>query len=274
MINMFTDWLSVALILAAAGVFGGFLAGLFGIGGGLIIVPTLYFVLQWQGVATDLAMTMAVQTSLISIIFTSLSSLRAHHKLNNVDWQIAKVWLPATVVGALLGGMVVSGVRSNYLIILFSLLLLSVAIYRVINPDRRASNRSMPSRAVQRFVAASIGLLSVCVGVGGGATSVPALLFMGVNIHRAIGTSAALGFAIAFPGSIAILALTEGNTNTPPGSLGLIYLPALVFLLPFTVLCAPLGAKYGKRLRDKTLNTLFAFALFIIAAKMLFSVLG
>lgn len=265
---MISDWVSLVLLLSSAGIFGGFLAGLFGIGGGLVIVPALYFILQHLGVAAELAMTMAVQSSLVSIIFTSLSSLRAHHKLGNVDWALVKLWFPATVSGALLAGAVVAQIRSNLLTVLFACLLLVVAVYKFIYPQASASSRPQPRVIVQRAVAAAIGVLSVCVGVGGGAISVPAMLVMGVPIHRAIGSSAALGFAIALPGSIAILLFSQSISGLPPGSFKLIYLPALIILLPLTILFAPLGAKFGKKLNARVLNRLFVLLLCFIAAKM------
>lgn len=267
---MALDWVSISL-LGASGIVGGLLAGLFGIGGGLVIVPTLYFFLINLSVTPELAMSMAIQTSLISIIPTSVSSARAHHYLGNVDWSIVRRWCPATVFGVVIGALLVASIRSKGFTIGFGVLLLSIALYKSIYPENRSREKAMSALWLQRVCAAIIGLISACAGVGGGATSVPAMLFMGVPIHRAVGTSAALGFAIAVPASLMIFLASDNQATGIEGSFRLVYLPALVILAPLTVLCAPFGASIGKRMSAKTLSRLFAVALCVVGLKMIIS---
>lgn len=261
------------VVLVGTGVVGGLLAGLFGIGGGLVIVPALYFYLQGMGVAPELAMAMAINTSLVSIIPTSLSSMRAHHRLGNVDWKMVWHWAPFTVLGVVLGGGLVATVRSSAFTVGFGLLLLLVAGYKTFyfhQAENVPDERTLPL-SVHRVVAAVIGFVSVCAGVGGGATGVPAMRFMGVPIRRAIGTCAALGVFIALPGALAILLLSAGQGRVPAGSFHLVYGPALVLLVPFTVLFAPLGAKLGSHLNPRVLNGAFAMLLVVVGLRMVVS---
>ena len=255
-------------LLIASGITAGILAGLFGVGGGLVIVPALFFILQNMGVAPEVAIAMAVNTSLVSIIPTALSSARAHHKLNNVDWMIVYRWAPPMIVGVLLGAAMVAKVRTPWLIMFFGCLLLLVALNKLLRPRSFSGSTQMPKYPWQALVASLIGWASATAGVGGGATGVPALTAMGVSIHRAVGTCAALGLCIALPGSLLMFTLSA----TPPGALvgtfHLVYLPALFFLAPATVLCAPMGAWLGKKLSPRLLSLSFALLLIVVGGKM------
>lgn len=262
---MLNEW----LILIVAGCCGGLLAGLFGIGGGLIIVPVLYFYLQAMQVNPELAMAMAINTSLVSIIPTALSSMRAHHVLGNVDWSIVRRWAPFTIIGVLLGSLLVAYVRSPVFTSGFGLLLLFIALQKTL--FTRRYERPLPAVFVQAICAAIIGFISVCAGVGGGATGVPVMRFMGVPIRRAIGTSAALGFFVALPGAFAIIVFSQPQADAPPGSYHLVYSPALLLLAPGTILLAPLGARINKHLSSSTLNRAFAVLLVVVGLKMLTS---
>lgn len=265
------EWLVTSSLLAATGVLAGFLAGLFGIGGGMVIVPALYFYLQRLQVPPELAMAMAINTSLVSIIPTSLSSMRAHHGLGNVDWPMVRNWVPGMVVGVLVGGFLVASVRSPVFTLGFGLLLLGIATGKLIGFAGAPALRPLPSIAWQRATAMAIGFVSVCAGVGGGATGVPAMVAMGVPIHRAIGTCAALGLSIAAPGALAIVLFSTSVADAPAGSFKLIYLPALFLLAPLTIICAPVGARLGKRLTAAKLNLWFALILTFLGVKMMVS---
>lgn len=266
------EWLVPGVILAFTGVCAGFLAGLFGVGGGLVIVPALFFLLKGLGLSAEVAMAMAVNTSLAAIIPTSLSSLRAHHRLANVDWSIVKVWCLPMVLGVGLGALMVAKIRSPLFIVLFGVLLLAVAAQKLFYVGRHRERVPLPKIWLQALAASTIGWLSACVGVGGGATGVPTLVAMGLPIHRAVGTCAALGLCIALPGSIAIFALSQTPPSAPLGTFHLVYFPALVLLTPLTVFCAPLGAKFGKRLPAELLTRLFALVLVLVGARMIYSV--
>lgn len=218
-------------------------------------------------------MAVAVNTSLVSIIPTAISSLRAHHKLNNVDWLIVKRWTAPMVVGAVVGASLVAVLRTPFFILFFGCLLLFVALSKLIWRNPRPVLAGMPSYWLQATTAALIGWASAIAGVGGGATGVPALTAMSVPIHRAIGTCAALGLVIALPGATWLFLLSTTPLDAPPGTLRLIYLPALLFLAPATVLCAPLGAKLGKRLSPRLLSYSFAILLVLVGGRMVASVL-
>lgn len=258
-------------LLLIAGVIAGTLAGLFGVGGGLVIVPALFFLLQSLGVAPETAIAIAVNTSLVSIIPTAISSLRAHHKLGNVDWLIIKRWSVPMIAGVLVGASLVAVLRTSFFILFFGCLLLFVAVSKLTWRNPRPLTTTMPAYWLQVAAAAVIGWASAIAGVGGGATGVPALTAMGVPIHRAVGTCAALGLVIALPGALWLFLLSEAPPAAPVGTLRLIYLPALLFLVPATVLCAPLGAKLGKRLTPKTLSYSFAVLLVLVGARMVAS---
>lgn len=262
---------SLIVLLLIAGVIAGTLAGLFGIGGGLVIVPALFFLLQALQVPPEVAMAMAVSTSLVSIIPTAISSLRAHHKLGNVDWLIVKRWCPPMIAGVLVGASLVAVLRTPFFVLFFGCLLLFVAISKLVWRKPRALCSGLPAYWVQALAAAAIGWASAIAGVGGGATGVPALTAMSVPIHRAVGTCAALGLAIALPGAAWLFLLSQTPPQAPAGTVRLIYLPALLFLAPATVLCAPLGARLGKRLSPQILSYCFATLLVLIGGRMVLS---
>lgn len=270
---MLDSLLAIAPLLIAVGAVAGLLAGLFGVGGGLVIVPALYFVMQHLGVSQTTAMAIAVGTSLVSIIPTSLSSLRAHHKLHNVDWAIVRRWSPPLVAGVLLGAALVAHLRSPAFIVFFGVLLLLVALNKLFGQRVIGQLAQMPAYGFQALAAGLIGCVSAIAGVGGGATGVPTLMAFSVPIHRAVGTCAALGLFIALPGAIGVFALSSTPDDAAVGTVHLVYLPALVILGPLTVLCAPLGARLGKRLSPGLLSRLFAFMLILVGLRMVFSAL-
>lgn len=266
---MLHDPVLIALLITA-GTVAGILAGLFGVGGGLVVVPTLYFLLQSLGVSAETAMAIAINTSLVSIIPTAISSLRAHHRLGNVDWRIIQYWAVPMMAGVLLGASLVAVLRTPFFIVFFGCLLLFVAISKL---ARRGSplSSNLPHYWIQASVAATIGWVSAIAGVGGGATGVPALNLMGVPIHRAVGTCAALGLVIALPGALWMFLLSTTPPEAPAGTVHLIYFPALVFVTPATILCAPLGAKLGKKLSAQTLTYSFAVILLVVGVRMVMS---
>ena len=263
--------LAPASLLLAAGTVAGILAGLFGIGGGLVIVPTLFFLLQSLGVSAETAMAIAINTSLVSIIPTAISSLRAHHRLDNVDWSIVKCWTMPMILGVLLGASLVAVLRTPFFILFFGVLLVFVAVSKLTRRQSAAVASTLPGYWIQASAAATIGCVSAIAGVGGGATGVPVLNAMSVPIHRAVGTCAALGLVIALPGALWMFLLSSTPFGAPVGTVHLIYLPALVFLTPVTILCAPLGARLGKKLSAQVLTYSFAILLMFVGARMVLS---
>ncbi len=266
------DSMQAIMALAATGILAGFLAGLFGIGGGVVIVPSLYFYLQSLGVSPSSAMTIAINTSLISIIPTAISSARAHHKLGQVDWSLVRIWAPALGVGVGCGSALVAQIRSPLFSISFAILLIGIAINKIALPLDRQIQRTLPTRIWQMVFAYWIGFISVCAGVGGGATGVPVMVAMGVPVHRAVGSCAALGLVVALPGALAIVLMSQELADAPAASWRFIYFPAIIGLLPATISFAPIGAKVGRRLSGKVLDRWFAILLLLVGGKMLLSV--
>lgn len=260
------------LVLVMAGCAAGFIAGLFGVGGGVVVVPVIYFILQGLKVDAALAMPMAVSTSLATIVPTALSSVRAHHRLNNIDWPLVKRLAPTLLIGVLLGSQLIAHLRTEGFVIFFGIFLLLIAINIIWRGNRKAYLSQLPAPWIQALVAALVGGISAVAGVGGGATGVPLLTAASVPVHRAIGSCAAFGFLVSSVGALSILATTATPAEAPPGTWKLIYLPGLFALIPLTVLMAPRGAALGKRLNPILLRKLFACVLVIGSARILYSV--
>ncbi len=263
--------ISFAPLLAVVGGLAGFLAGLFGVGGGLVVVPAVYFLMLSTGLPAHSAMAIAVGTSLTSIIPTSLSSMRAHHTLGNVDWPVFKDWGPFVFLGVLLGASFVSDLQSKGLVIVFAGLLMAVAVHKLLPGTQSRQLATFPPIGWQRLTAFAIGFISSLAGVGGGATGVPTLTFFGLSMHKAVGTCAALGLVVALPGAIVIWLTGQAPSAAPAGTLGLVYLPALLVIVPLTLLLAPIGAKVGKTIPSPILKRLFAGVLLVVSARMILS---
>lgn len=268
------DPVQLIVILALAGIAAGLLAGLFGVGGGLVVVPVVFFVMQGLGVESALAMPIAVSTSLVCILPTALSSTRAHHKLGNVDWSLVKTLTPGLLLGVLLGSQLIAHLRSNAFVIFFGLFLLAVAANIIWRSNRPAYLEQLPAPWVQRSLAALVGAVSAVAGVGGGAMGVPLLTAASVPVHRAIGSCAAFGAGIALVGATSIILTSTTPTGVPTGTWRLVYWPALVALVPLTVVTAPFGAALGKRLPAPLLRRLFAAVLALTSIRMLYAALA
>lgn len=246
----------------------GFLAGLLGIGGGMLMVPFVTYIISSRGVAPDLAVKMAIATSMSTILFTSISSLRAHHKRGAVRWDLVRGIAPGIVIGSLVAGAgAFALIKGAVLAVLFALFVGFSATQMLL--DRKpAPSRSMPGRVGQGAVGAGIGFLSGLVGAGGAFVSVPFMTWCNVPIHSAVATSAALGFPIALAST---LGYVIGGWNLPsalPGSLGYLYLPALACIAAASVSTAPLGARVAHSLDVRRLKRVFALMLYALAAYM------
>jgi uncharacterized protein len=262
----------IALLLAA-GCVAGFIAGLFGVGGGTVTVPVLFYWFTHMHASPDVAMHIAVGTSLATIIATSLASSRAHEKRGSVDHDLLKIWGPPIAVGSILGGLLAGYISGTSMRFIFGGFLIFVALYMLLGKEGKVLRQTLPSNNVQRFIASLIGTLSSVVGIGGGAFVVPTLTSCNTPIQRAVGTSSALGVVIAIPGAIGFIIGGWGHEGLPPFSLGYVSLMALVVLLPTTALLAPVGAKVAHRLSRETLRRVFGAFLLFIAGKMLWGVL-
>ncbi len=252
----------------AGGTVAGILAGLFGIGGGLIIVPMLTFLFSAQGFSPQHILHLALGTSLASIIFTSISSLRAHHRRHGVIWPVVTSITPGIVLGTFSGTWIAAQLTSKFLTIFFSLFLFYVATQMALN-IKPSPSRELPSLSRKTFAGVIIGIFSSIVGIGGGTLSVPYLVFHNIPIHRAIGTSAAIGLPLAIAGSAGYLVNGLGLESLPQGSVGFIHLPALAGIVAASMLTAPLGARLAHSLPVNRLKRFFSVLLYIVALRML-----
>lgn len=255
--------------LALLGVGTGFLAGLLGIGGGMLMVPFITLILNGRGVAPDLAVKMAIATSMATIIFTSISSVRAHHKRGAVRWDIVKRLAPGIVLGAAVASLGVFALLKGSWLALFFSLFVGFSATQMLLDRKPQPTRTMPGTAGQLGAGGVIGFLSGLVGAGGGFVSVPFMTWCNVPIHNAVATSAALGFPIALANALGYVVSGQGVGGLPVGSVGYIYAPALVVIASASVLMAPLGVRAAHALPIATLRRVFAGILYALAAYML-----
>jgi uncharacterized membrane protein YfcA len=255
--------------LLALGVGAGFLAGLLGIGGGMLMVPFLTLIVSARGVEPALAVKMAVATSMATIMFTSLSSLQAHHRRGAVRWDLVRGIAPGIVAGGLLaGGGIFALLKGQALALLFAAFV-GFSALQMFRDRKPAPQRQMPGRWGQGGAGGVIGLLSGLVGAGGAFVSVPFMVWCNVPMRHAVGTSAALGFPIALASTAGYVIAGWQLPDGVPGAFGYLYLPALVIISAASVLLAPLGARTAHRIDVQSLRRVFALMLLALAATML-----
>ena len=246
----------------------GFLAGLLGIGGGMLMVPFITFILGAKGFPQDYIVKMAVATSLATICFTSLSSVRAHHRRGAVLWPIVRLLTPGILLGSLIGAQVAVALPGKTLTILFAFFVAFSATQMFLDRKPKPS-RTLPGRLGTLGMGGLIGMVSSLVGAGGAFISVPFMTWCNVKIHDAVGTSAALGFPIALAGTLGYIWAGQGLPQMPPGSMGYLYLPGL-FVISLASMCtAPLGARTAHRMDIRPLKKVFAAVLYLLAAYFL-----
>lgn len=262
-------WLPAYLAL---GLVGGFASGLLGIGGGMLFVPLLTWLFEAQGFAGASVVHLALGTSLAIIVFTSISSARTHHGKGNVDWSIVRGIAPGILLGGLIGGWLARQMSTAALASVFAVFVSYSAVQMFLNAKPKPT-RQLPGALGLFGVGTFISGLSQLVGAGGGFLSVPFMTWCNVNMHRAVGTSAALGLPIAVMGALMFFLGGRSVSGLPAHSLGFIYLPAFVAVLATGVLMAPVGARLASRLPVSTLKRVFAGFLFVLAIKMLHSAL-
>ncbi len=256
--------------LAILGVATGFLAGLLGIGGGMVMVPFLTYLLGQQGVSPDLAVKMAIATSMATIIFTSVSSVRAHHKRGAVRWPLVQGLAPGIVLGSLIGSLGVFAFLKGSFLALFFAGFVSFSATQMFLDKKPAPSRQVPGTVGLLGAGSFIGFLSGLVGAGGGFVSVPFMTWCNVAIHNAVATSAALGFPIALANVVGYIISGQDVPNLPEYAFGYLWLPALVVIASCSVFMAPLGASAAHRLPVKQLKRVFASILYVLAAYMLY----
>ncbi|AZY49453.1 hypothetical protein C0J09_10110 [Bordetella avium] len=261
--------MTLMICLLGLGGLVGFAAGLLGIGGGMLLVPFLTMLFTWQGMPGDLVVHVAIATSMTSILFTSLSSMRAHQKKGTINWKIVMTMAPGIIVGGLLSGGAVFAAISTAWLSLFFAVFVAYSGWNMLRSKKPKPSRQMPGVAGTSAVGAVIGFASGLVGAGGGFLSVPFMVWCNVALHSAVATSAALGFPIALANSIGYVFSGLAENVDQPGMLGFIYWPGLLALICTSVLTAPMGARMAYRLPVATLKKVFAGLLFLLAAYML-----
>lgn len=264
-------WAALILALLGTGTVAGILAGLLGVGGGIVIVPVLSWILSPLAFPNEISQHLAVATSLATIIPTAVSSSRSHYAKGAVDIPLLRLWGPAIVVGALIGGIVSSYASDDALRMVFGFVALAVAVNMSL-PSRLVIGSAIPLSAwINRGIAAVIGFFSSLMGIGGGTLAVPTLAAFSFPIHRAVGTASAMGLLIAIPGVLGFIWSGWDVPGLPPFSLGYVSLPAAILIFPMTYLFAPYGAKLAHRLDAGKLRIAFAIFLAITAARMLWT---
>lgn len=273
------DWGSIlaywpfVLGMLATGVVSGIAAGLLGIGGGAVIVPALSNALLLMGYDAEVVQHVAVGTSLAIIIPTGIMSARSHHKRGAVDIAVLKLWAPLIVIGTFVGGLMAGWYPGNVLRVVFAVMAFIIAANIIFSFQTRLMGHLKGSSLTHRISAFVVGYISSLMGIGGGSLTVPTLVAFGENMHKAVGTSAAIGVAIAISGTAGFLISGWGVDNLPPLSIGYVNLVALALVGVLAALCAPIGAALAHRMEQKTLKYVFAAFLVLVGANMLWKVL-
>lgn len=264
------EWIAAYLMLGAV---AGFLGGMFGIGGGTVLVPLLLMLFEAQHFPAQHAMHLALGSSMAVILFTSVASMREHHQHGAVNWQVVRHITPGILLGTAIGSLVAASISPFYLTIFFALFVLFAASQILLDIQPHAS-RQLPGIAGMTLTGTFTGWISTLVSVGGGTITVPFLIWCNVPIRHAIGTASAIGFPIAVGGTIGYILTGLHATGLPDSSLGYVYLPAMLGCAIVSVITAPIGAKTAHRTNVVLLRKLFAVLLIGLAAKLLWKVLG
>lgn len=272
-----TEFLSqyglLILALAGCGLFSGLVAGLFGIGGGAVIVPVLMILFESLGF-TETASHVAIATSLATIILTSARSVMAHHERGAVDWQVIRTWAPWIVIGAIAGQMVAGELSATALKAFFGTMAYLLAAQLFFGrPSWRLAD-DLPGGAGRAGLGTGIGTLSALMGIGGGTFGVSLMTVYGRAIHQAVATAAGFGIAIGLPSAITAIFVGSGQAGLPPFSLGYVNLVAFGLISLFTVIMAPIGARLAHSLDAQLLKRLFAVLLALVATKMIWDTIA
>jgi uncharacterized membrane protein YfcA len=268
----FSSLIPMVALLLAVGALAGGIAGLLGVGGGIVLVPAFFYVFSALGYGSDGLMQVCLATSLATIIVTSARSVLSHHKKGAVIWPILRQWAPGIAVGAVLGVLLVAQLRTPTLQAIFGVLAFAIALYMAFGRSEWRLGAQMPGRGLRATIAPLIGFLSVLMGIGGGSFGVPLMTLHGIAIHRAVATAAGFGVIIAVPSVIAFLAVPVADA--PPVTLGAVNLPAFAIIISMTLITAPWGAALAHRLNPKPLKRIFAAFLSVVALNMLFKALS
>jgi uncharacterized membrane protein YfcA len=264
-----SDLLPMLALLLAIGGFAGVIAGLLGVGGGIILVPAFYFAFEGLGYGPEGLMQICLATSLSTIAVTSLRSLLSHDKRGAVSWDILKGWGPGIAIGAVLGVVAATGLRGEVLMVIFGVLGLSVGLYLAFGRESWRLGDEMPTGAGRALTSPVIGFLSVLMGIGGGSFGVPLMTLYDVAIHRAVATAAGFGLLIAVPSVIGFLLVPGAAEGRPPLTIGQVNLVGFAIVVAMTLVTAPLGVRLAHAMDPKPLKRVFAVFIMVMALNML-----
>ncbi len=254
--------ISLIIIFLITGIVSGFIAGLLGVGGGIIIVPISYFVLLHLDFSSLYAMHIAIASSLGTICFTSISSIRSHAKLGNINIKILKTWAPGVILGSIIGSYSASLISGEILVNIFIFLAFLIAVNMIIQREPIIISTDIPkSKILNLILSYLIGFLSVLIGIGGGSFSVPVLTMFSKKIHEAVGTSATIGFFIAFPGVVILMISGSAIDDLPPFSIGYLNLAIVLLVSSTSIFTANIGAKVSVNINKVYLRRIFAIFL-------------
>lgn len=274
MIDATLSWLPMLAALLAAGAAGGLLAGLLGVGGGIVIVPVLDLALVSAGVDPAVAMHVAVATSMATIVPTSISSSRSHARRGSIDFAVVRRWSLPIVIGALAGSLVASSVDARVLAGVFGTVALLAALKMVLPLDHVVLRPAIPGGLAGATIPGSIGAVSAMMGIGGGTLSVPSMTLCGEPVHKAVGTAALLGLWISVPATAGYLLAQPDPAAMPPWTIGWVSGPGFAIIAPVSWLVAPVGARLAHSLDRRRLSAAFGAFLLIVAARMLYRAFG
>lgn len=258
--------------LAAAGAAIGFLAGLFGVGGGAISVPVFFEIFSRLGYAPEIAMPVAVGTSLAVIVPTSISSARGHYAKGSLDMETLRVWAIPILFGVIVGTTVARFASPVVFQAVFAVVALVVALKLLTGGKGWNLGETLPGKLIMRFAGSVIGFVSAIMGIGGGAVSNLFLTLYGMPIHRAVATSAGVGFLIAVPGTIGYIFAGLGQPDLPPGSLGFVSIVAFALTIPASLLTTRFGVSIAHRLSSRTLQIAFGCFLVFVVIRFLWAI--
>lgn len=266
--------LPLLALMLAIGAFAGVVAGLLGVGGGIVLVPAFFFAFQALGYDSPEIMQICLATSLATIIVTSVRSLMAHHAKGAVEWDILRHWAPGIAIGAGFGVLAASGLRSEILMGIFGVLGICVGLYFGFARSEWRLAEEMPGVLGRSISAPILGFMSVLMGIGGGSFGVPLMTLHGRPIHKAVATAAGFGVIIAVPSVLGFLLVGGEGPGRPPYTIGQVNLVAFAIIVAMTLITAPWGARLAHALDPKPLKRIFAVFIMLMALNMLRKAVG
>ncbi len=268
----FADLMPMLALLLAIGAFAGVIAGLLGVGGGIVLVPAFFYAFGHLGYAGPQLMQVCLATSLATIVVTSVRSVLAHHRKGAVDWAVLRAWGAFIAAGALGGVLLAASLRSATLQAVFGILALAAGLYMAFGRDHWRLGPAMPGGVIRAGLGGALGFFSALMGIGGGTFGVPMMTLYSMPIHRAVATAAGFGLLIAVPAAAAFLFLAV--ENPPPYTLGAVNLPAFAVIIAMTLITTPLGVRLAHAMDARPLKRAFAVFIILVALNMLRKVAG